>query len=533
MIWNLSKYGQIKLSLSVYILIVTISVISNYRDCDAFFPSNILSFVNFINFGDLSSSLMNGYLSFGAIICLILGFSPESILVMPISIIPLTLIGCVLFYRVSKNILLSTVLVGCLYCVNYNPSYVLFWIHTVGNILYITIILLFIIWIDNKIKNKSNITAIFLCISILLISLNFISYNSMAMAVLTIFSLGVILLLVWVRDKYYNLDTTHNISRSQMIVLSIISCVLLLSLNSFYKSFISFTYSMSESGLSSLDKFLISASNFIEDNDISSISPLAPYYLSDNVGIPLIGPLRFIIIGLAILIYSYWLLKIYLGKQDKIHSIDIMLFSVLIGIIMYIFIRIVFVGQLSSFTLITLPALLILARITTLKNKTKLKKIGVLFIIIFIALLLIQVSSISISKIDEPMKLDSYKQISEFGSWVDLYSTKYLSTDVFTYGSICLSSAVKKNQVIAQSISNKYSIFGDDDEILSIYGMDVPPSSRDIIINWYLPQISASVSDWVTLNPWKRYENDIKYNSNYNIVYSSGFIGCLSSYNKW
>ena len=290
---------------------------------------------------------------------------------------------------------------------------------------------------------------------------------------------------------------------------------------------------MGESGLSSIDKFLIYVSKFIEGNDISSISPLAPYYLSDDASIPLIGALRYICIGMAILIYSYWLLKIYRGKHDKIHSIDIMLFSVLIGTIMHIFIRIVFVGQLSSFTLITLPALLILARITTLKNKTKLKKIGVLFIIIFIALLLIQVSSISISKIDEPMKLDSYKQISEFGSWVDLYSTKYLSTDVFTYGSICLSSAVKKNQVIAQSISNKYSIFGDDDEILSIYGMDVPPSSRDIIINWYLPQISASVSDWVTLNPWKRYENDIKYNSNYNIVYSSGFIGCLSSYNKW
>ncbi|MPL94978.1 hypothetical protein SDC9_41141 [bioreactor metagenome] len=528
MVWSLNKKQQIKLSLSIYVLIVTFSVIGNYQNCDAFFPRSILSFVDLIYFGHMPTSTLIGYSSFGAIICLALGFSPESLLVIPISIIPLSVIGYVLLYRLSKNTLLSTVLVGCLYCIPYAPSLVLYWSHTVGNILYLTIILLFIIWVNNRRNNKSCETVIFLCISILLISLNYISYNMTAMAVLNIFSLVVIVLFVWMRDKYYNLHKTHDISSSQLIVLSIISCAMIMSLNSFYYTFMHFIDFMGESGVSYLDKFLLLASRIFEGNDITYISPLTPYYLSDIEGIPFIGALRYIIIGLGILIYGYWLLKMSLGKYGAIQPIDIILSSVLFGTVVYILIRILLVGDIGSFSLITLPAILILVRMTTLKYKPKLKKIGVVLVVIFVVLLLIQVSSISISKIDEPKNLESYPQISEFGSWAYLYSTKYTSSDVFTYGSICLSSVVDNNPILFESISPKYSVFVNNDEILSILGADVPSSDRTIIINWLLPQISVSTTDWVTLNPWKIYEDEIKYNPNYNVVWSSGFIACLS-----
>ena len=529
MAWNLNNKQQIKLSLSIYVLIITISVISNYQSCDDFFPRNILSFLDLIYFGDMPSFSMIGYASFGAIICLVLGFSPEILLVMPISIIPLSVIGFVILYRLSKNTLLSTILVGCLYCISYSPSNVLYWIHTVGNILYLTIFLLLIIWFDNKHKNKSYDLVTFLCISILLISLNYVSYDITAIAVLNIFSLTVIVLFLWMRDKYYDLHKKYVISNSRIIVLSIISCALIMSLNSFYYSFINFGDSMGEVGVSSLDKYLIFASKLIGYNDFTSTSPLTPYYLSDVTGIPFIGALRYIIIVLAILIYGYWLLKIFLGKQGIIHPIDIILSSVLLGYIVYILIRILVVGSSHSIFLITIPGVLILARMTAIKYKPKLGKIGLLFVIIFILLMLVQVSSVSLSKIDEPKNLESYKQISEFGAWAYLYSTKDMSSDVFTYASICLSSVVDKNPILSESISSKYSSFVNNDEILSIFDSNVPPSKRNIIINWHLKQISASTKDWVTLNPWKKYEDEIEYNPNYNIVCSSGFIVCLSS----
>lgn len=374
MMMKLSHNQQFKIGIILYLFLVVYSFLYTYGNSDAFLPQNIVSFLDFVYYGNGFLSTVIGYHSFGAMICLILGISPDSLLTLPISIIPLSAIVCLILYRISKNIILATILMGCLFCSISTSDYNVYWIHTIGMILYFLIIYLIFMDLENKIGENSYKNSIFICLIIVLLSLNYISYNYMAMVFSLIFCFTAVVLIQFIRVKFYNLDIRYIIPKSHILLLMIISGLMIFELNTYYYIFYNAIGTMNEFGISSIDKFLIYAYQFLGVSESASISPLAPYYFTSTYEIAILQILRFTTCALVIIIYGHWLLKIYLSKNKTIDSIDIILITILLGIIIFILTRIILVVNLGALLMLITPSVLIFARVCTLKQDVKLKK---------------------------------------------------------------------------------------------------------------------------------------------------------------
>lgn len=146
---------------------------------------------------------------------------------------------------------------------------------------------------------------------------------------------------------------------------------------------------------------------------------------------------------------------------------------------------------------------------------------------IFIILTVVLIAFTFVTNLDEPSKFESYPQISEIGLWSYVYSTQPISSDVYTTGAIGLAIITKNNPIRIGLIRDSYSVFTDDCDILPLLKGNLTPVNKDMVVNWGLPQLSVSNKDWVTLIPWRVYKQEIIYNSNYNIVCSSGVIDYL------
>ena len=177
---HLNHQNQLKIGLIILSVAVTFMAIVTYGNYDAFFPRNIAEFTDLINFGDGGSPTGIGYQSFSAIFCLLLGLSPEALLVIPIFLIPLFFISFLLVYRLSKNPILSALIVCSVFCYGTGSTSFIFWIHTHGLVLMFLLLLLFVLFFSKQGLTKSNTVAYFICAILIIASTNYSSYNSMA-----------------------------------------------------------------------------------------------------------------------------------------------------------------------------------------------------------------------------------------------------------------------------------------------------------------------------------------------------------------
>ena len=61
--------------------------------------------------------------------------------------------------------------------------------------------------------------------------------------------------------------------------------------------------------------------------------------------------------------------------------------------------------------------------------------------------------------------------------------------------------------VLRSSDANRFAVFAEIGraEILSLIHPEHSGGDRDLVINYFLPDISAAINDWVTLIPWSRW----------------------------
>ena len=254
-----------------------------YGNYDAFFPRNIAGFTDLIYFGDGGSPTIIGYQSFSAIFCLLLGLSPETLLVIPIFLIPLFLISSLLIYRLSKNPILSALIICSVFCYGTSSTTFIFWIHTHGLVLMFLLLLLFVLFFSKQGLTKSNTVAYFICAILIIASTNYSSYNSMAQISLLMAATAGVMAVIWIRNRILHIQSEHQYAVLPFIGLTGIAGALVFLFSSFYKTFFGFIENMAKSGVSSLDKILNTGSSALVDSTVGDVVPSSPSTITDSI----------------------------------------------------------------------------------------------------------------------------------------------------------------------------------------------------------------------------------------------------------
>ena len=157
-------------------------------------------------------------------------------------------------------------------------------------------------------------------------------------------------------------------------------------------------------------------------------------------------------------------------------------------------------------------------------KKRAFQVIPVLFIALTIILIVVNFST-NIYYCD---KISSNPGISSLGKWSYSNSENEIASDVYTYGVLSLSVIQQNAPIRAGTVYDKYHIFSQYNDYLPLFNHNEPMSSDDIVLNWRLPQLSMSKSDWVSLKPWIVFAERISFNPQYNAIYSSGVLDYIS-----
>ena len=561
---HLNHQNQLKIGFIILSVAIVFIATVTYGNYDAFFPYNIAGFTDLIYFGDGGSPTAIGYQSFSAIYCLLLGLSPETLLVIPVFLIPLFLISFLLVYRLSKSPILSALIVCSVFCYSSGSTTFILWIHSHGLVLMFLLLLLFVLFFSKQGLTKSNTVAYFICAILIIASTNYSSYNSMAQISLLMAATAGVMGLVGIRNRIFHIPSEHQYAVLPFIGLTGIAGILVFLLSSYYKSFFSFIENMAKSGVSSLDKILNTGSSesvaatstsyvipsppsAITDsisaivnesilpsvgesvssvaNEVLSASVLLPYYLStESSGPTVFGVLRYLIIVFAILIYCIWLFKSYI-KKENIHPLDVFLTAFLLMTGAYIFIRTVFVGQ-PTYAPILYPGILIISRLCTRNWNISLLKFGKMLGVGFIITSLILICGFVVPELlnEEPNMIDAHCMTVQMGEWSYQYSVNSIATDVYSKGTMWMSLAI--NHHMYSSDANRFAVFAEKGraEILSLIHPERSGGDRDLVINYPLPYISAATSDWVTLIPWSQWEERVMWSKGYNAVCANGGV---------
>lgn len=558
--FHISKDANFKIGLILLFIAISFTTIVTYGNYDAFFPRNIASLTDLIYFGDGGSATIIGYQTYASIFCLILGISPEYLLIIPIFLVPLFLFSFLLILRLSGSPIISSFLVISVFSLNTSSTTFIFWIHSHGLVLMFLLIFLFVLYFSKFRLSLVEKTSFFICSIIILIATNYSSYNYMAQLSLLIGITAVLLIIISGRNLIFNIKSNCSYPTLAFIGLTGFSAILVFILNMYYKNFLNFLYYMFTADVSPLMRVMISFLPFLDNNsqsdflsattsipevvpsiindsthsiigetvsiftnEILPASVLLPYYVSTGSSNPTIpGILRYLVIVVAICAYCLWIFKSFVNKED-IRPLDIFLTSFLIMTCVYIVIRF-FVGQLP-YSLILYPGIFIFARFIGLKDSKYIwNTLGFIFIISSIILMCLFVAP-SLVDNDGIKAVNALPQTKEMGEWSYTYSINSISTDVYSEGTMRLTLSL--NHIMRAYNANIFSVFEDLGrvEILSLVRSNMMMGgNRDLVINYLLPQISAAISDWVTLFPWYLYEDKIRWNSWYNIVCTFGGV---------
>ncbi|MBE6069908.1 MAG: hypothetical protein E7211_19775 [Clostridium lundense] len=536
------------------IIAVAYLIIMTYGHYDPFYPRNIAGFSDLIHFGDGYPSATIGYQTFSAIITLVLGISSEYLLTLPILVIPLFLISFTLLKRLSKNVLLASILTTCMFIYTAGSSYTVLWIHAHGQTLFILLILVLFLLIRNNRASFSEKIGYTLCALLIIISTNYSSYNYMAHMLILVGIFTAFSILFGIRAKISGVVSYRYENTVIFGVLTLVALTCVFIFNSMYKTALSFISNMFASGMADINKILYSINPPTEavitpiidtvSSTSSTVIPtitekildatvLLPYYISTETSTPVLGILRYIIILFALSIYGLWILKSFF-KEGKLDTVDTFILSVISTGAIFCLIRTFLIGQ-PRVDYILIPSFIMLARMAAMKeniSNISLKKCGYIVSITLLILSLILTVSVAAPKlIDEPKYSDAYLQTAKIGNWANSYSIHTVATDVYSEGAIRLSLSESNSPIHASTLSSKYKVFNSEGraEIYTLLNPDYSyEGKRDVILNYPLKRIDVDTSDWVELFPWSRFANIVPWSTGYNFVCSIGEIDYLT-----
>lgn len=348
-----------KYSVGLLILLSLIIFLRNYNRFDPFLPGNLSGFYTYLNgistsFDSLSTSSI--YQILGAMSCELLNITPEIYLWFQPGAILTPLFLFFIYYVLSKNTFNSAFFV-CIYLLGVlNPNSYYLFSHLPGNYILYTIVMGIVICLRKKIADSRSL----LLGTILIIALNFASYNAMMRALLIC-----VFLLIFVVIKYsLEKNTPKKDCRitaqfiHKIVVFLIISIFIYIIAEVFIDVLLPYMDSHSSSESTLLDRMIQLYGSLFGVSSISEYSDVI-YHRTSSTSILTI--VKYLIAGLIII---YYILKIFwmdiIGKRT-LQFVDCFCLTLLCSYGSFIFIRMM--ASSIQFDLVFFPAIIIFIRL--------------------------------------------------------------------------------------------------------------------------------------------------------------------------
>ncbi|WP_255192414.1 hypothetical protein [Natronobeatus ordinarius] len=271
------KGTSIKISLIISLTSVSISYLLKGLKVDDFSPKHIEQSYLTARDGTLTSSIyvdqIPGFYTTGAVFLEILGLDAVGLLFVPIHLFPYSVLFFAIIYKISNSMILSSVLLSAqLISGSSGSGELTLWPHAYGFMLLLSIaIILLIVTRQGGYKARH-----LLLISLLSVSLVFISYNRLFMTM-------ILLVGYWFFVRHSDIIyRSNNKSGNQLtgffMTAIIVPSVVLLGLHTFlYNVFLPMITGPSATDLTSLDRFL---NRWVGEG--RGVSPLEPLLVSQS-----------------------------------------------------------------------------------------------------------------------------------------------------------------------------------------------------------------------------------------------------------
>lgn len=534
------------------LLLCIVIFLSNYNYLDAYLPRNLSGIYYYLNdlFGVTGTP--DGfaiYYLLGSMSCLLLNISPEVFLWVQPGALLTPLMIFAIFYSLSKKPFFSVLMTYVYSFVATNPNSYYFFAHLPGSLIYYTILLGLIICLCRK---NIDYRAIVLG-TILVIALNFASYNSMMRLLLVLTFLLLFLVVKYIIEKKYKtFDNKTAIIIRNITTLLITSVIIYAIAEVFINVLLPYLGKQGNVGVSPIDLIYQSFLGPLlgTDNHASIYSDVLFY--SSTWG-SIFGVVKYLIAGIIILSYLLYIFKIEILKKHRLQFLDCLCLALLFSTGLYFLARAI----ASSFQLelIHFPAVIIFVRLISCfvlnskylkqdshsnsKSHTNIGKFGKIIIILLVIYSICSIIPyISEYSVDSGIENnDGYKmysthpqQISSL-SWFDnqIQSNPSIlldvSTDHYTRG-VAMLYQLSHNRIISmENIADSYSIISLNDIQNLIYNRDV--GAGFIIQNMNIPFLAVG-THFEVAKAWSNMEDKYDSNENYNKIYSNEGMNILA-----
>ena len=506
------QYREIKI-LSVLILIFTVVFMyTRYATVDDFIFSNLIYSVEIMNNGIIDR--MDPFPGFSLLVTNLAYVTGCEL----ITIVALPLLAPCLFFTIysilkKMNMRLSKtyiIIISIIFILNFGMRPVLF-THMIGLNLFFTIVLLTILKLNNNYIYKSEyiMRKLSICMIIIFLSLNFISYKIIILSLL--FLVGVQISLLIENNRLTGNNKVYNNFYNIILIAIIVS----LSFNwIYYRGFIPAIREINNG-------ILFGISKLFSINNMQANSPLSQFYYTANQN----NILLYILLYLILLVSLIYIILTLINNIIKHQSFSIseliiigMLFSS--GSILLIY-SLLGLADVSYLLMTAVISLVIIPSKRNIFNNIPSKKIMLSMIIVALIL------SISINIVVIPEK--NYGGQTDKNEFYYLHtpikwSFEYIpnnydrSSDILTYGYYQYLLLIDRNS--NTSIIHPFS----ENELLSIF-YNNSSTYQFYLINYR--ENRFNIMNWISFNSWSNYKGMIVNNSNIQIIYNSGSIDIL------
>ncbi len=510
--------------LLITILCILLRISISFPSVDDFIYYNIAHVVEIGKFGHFPADLCSipGFITLVASIHIICGIPYAILLSLPLLSVPLILLLYIVVKRISKESSRAIVIVmgGGI-----SSFFITLFCHGIGTILVISLIFLCLLRLSNPHKTNNIQSGISILIIILIISLNYISYQQMAFSIMLLAFLEFIIYIQ--RKKTSKLTTVERgVGFLNVFIVGLIFCAVF---NQFlYNGFIPMISSSLESdSMSGIEKLFMILIKQQSKNSLSIYQSQSPPIQSTYAHVA-----AYALLGIALITSGVRFFQNIIKKRP-ISAEDALFFGVICASTILFFIYSTIGGILIS--TFTLSGMIGLALLSSPHNKKKLRRLAVFCIIsIFV---LNTYATLECYRVSFPIggqKDDNYFQYLDSPSewfWAHItenqnegvISNWRCSADVFTSGCFSFKGAEKNT-----SISSGHLDIFSEKEILSILD---PQKERSpyyddtnhlFIINQKAK--TFSIEGWNTFNGWSHYTHQLNMNPYLSCIYSSGGI---------
>lgn len=453
-----------------------------------------------------------GFYILGATITLVSGLTPEELIFFPIQLIPYAILLFAVFYRVSGDSTVASLITLIELCSGTTGTgKIFFWPHGVGNLLFFsTLLLIFILLKQDRLSKPSVFLAAITGSSLVYISYNLTARTLLLLAVI----MSVLAIFHLTSIKYNETNGRHYLSSLKtFFILLLILWVVESGLSKFvYGVFIPTLQAAQDLEMSGLDKFLIAYIN----PELSATS-LSPIMVSYPMTITIISGIKYLLLVITILIFCIVTANIII-KEKVLEHTTLFILAILLMQGFFSIPRLI-IGGIPVDSL-WLPGILCVARFSGMSKKLS----AWAFIMLSVILIC---TSLYYFTMDTGNYIDRNDyQFSNYEvpvHWFfrtnngDLAVSDELTNDFFILYSLKYSITHSASGPDYDAIAQKHKIMPTDDAQILVQLSDSTLNTKYYILNYKLSRMS--LQNWIIIKSWRYSSERINCNDQINKIY--------------